>query len=281
MLKLAKTSLLTIGMMTSSMLASDILVTVNGKNITKQDAQTFVTTSAPQAIYGQLTESQKTLVKDRLIEKILFTELAQKEKIDEKLEFKKTIEKIKDDLIVSLWMKEQMENAIVSDSEAQKFYEANRDKFLEKASINARHILVDTKKEAEDIIATLKPLKNKVLLDKFVKLAKSKSTGPSATRGGDLGSFSKGQMVPSFSKAVWALKNGQITLTPVKTKFGYHIIYLNEKILETTVSYDKVKEKIVSSLKQQQFSVKVGEIAKELKSKATIVDLSIDKNVTK
>lgn len=281
MLKLAKTSLLTIGMMTSSMLASDILVTVNGKNITKQDAQTFVTASAPQAIYGQLTESQKTLVKDRLIEKILFTELAQKEKIDEKLEFKKTIEKIKDDLIVSLWMKEQMENAIVSDSEAQKFYEANRDKFLEKASINARHILVDTKKEAEDIIATLKPLKNKVLLDKFVKLAKSKSTGPSATRGGDLGSFSKGQMVPSFSKAVWALENGQITLTPVKTKFGYHIIYLNEKILETTVSYDKVKEKIVSSLKQQQFSVKVGEIAKELKSKATIVDLSIDKNVTK
>ena len=281
MLKLAKTSLLTIGMMTSSMLASDILVTVNGKNITKQDAQTFVTTSAPQAIYGQLTESQKTLVKDRLIEKILFTELAQKEKIDEKLEFKKTIEKIKDDLIVSLWMKEQMENAIVSDSEAQKFYEANRDKFLEKASINARHILVDTKKEAEDIIATLKPLKDKVLLDKFIKLAKSKSTGPSATRGGDLGSFSKGQMVPSFSKAVWALENGQITLTPVKTKFGYHIIYLNEKILETTVSYDKVKEKIVSSLKQQQFSVKVGEIAKELKSKATIVDLSIDKNVTK
>ncbi len=151
MLKLAKTSLLTIGMMTSSMLASDILVTVNGKNITKQDAQTFVTASAPQAIYGQLTESQKTLVKDRLIEKILFTELAQKEKIDEKLEFKKTIEKIKDDLIVSLWMKEQMENAIVSDSEAQKFYEANRDKFLEKASINARHILVETKKKPKTL----------------------------------------------------------------------------------------------------------------------------------
>ncbi len=281
MLKLAKTSLLAVAVMATSVVASDILVTVNGKNITKQDAQAFVAASAPQANFMDLAPAEKKMVTDRLVEKVLFTELALQEGIDKKPEFQRNMDKIKDELLVNMWMKSQMDNAIVSDSEAKAFYEKNAAKFMEEASMQARHILVATEKDAQDIIDMLKTLKGEALKAKFIELAKAKSTGPSAKDGGDLGTFTKGQMVPEFSKAAWALNNGQITTKPVKTQFGYHVIYLETKSEAKPISYETVKDKIINSLKQQQFTVKITEVAKELKSKAKIVDMSSEVNATK
>jgi len=281
MLKLAKTSLLALSIIASSALASDILVTVNGKNITKQDAQAFVTAQAPQANFEQLKPEEKKMITDRLVEKQLFTELAAKEGIDKKPEFKRNMDKIKDELLVNMWMKEQMDNAVVSDSEAKEFYEKNKDKFVGKAKMHARHILVDTEKAAKEIIDTLKSLKGDALKNKFMELAKTKSTGPSGPKGGDLGTFTKGQMVPEFSKAAWALNNGEITTEPVKTQFGYHVIYLETKSDAQPTPYESVKDKIITSLKQQRFSAKIVEIAKELKSKAKIINMTNELNSTK
>ena len=281
MLKLAKTSLLAVAVMATSVVASDILVTVNGKNITKQDAQAFVSASAPQVKFMELDPAEKKMVTDRLIEKVLFTELAAQEGVDKKPEFKRNMKKIKDELLVNMWMKSQMDNAIVSESEAKAFYDKNAAKFMEKASMHARHILVANEKDAQDLIDTLKSLKGESLKAKFIELAKAKSMGPSAKDGGDLGTFTKGQMVPEFSKAVWALENGQITTTPVKTQFGYHVIYLETKTESKPASYEKVKNNIITSLKQQQFTVKIKEVAKELKSKAKIVDMTTEVNATK
>jgi parvulin-like peptidyl-prolyl isomerase len=174
-----------------------------------------------------------------------------------------------------------MDNAIVSDSEAKEFYDKNAAKFMEQASMHARHILVETEKDAQDIIDTLKSLKEEALKDKFIELAKTKSTGPSGPKGGDLGTFTKGQMVPEFSKAAWELEAGHITTAPVKTQFGYHVIYLETKSDEKPLAYESVKDKIITSLKQKQFSVKIAEVAKELKSKATIVDMTTEANSTK
>jgi len=281
MLKLARTSLLTVAIMATALTASDILATVNGKNITKQDAETFVNASAPQAHFSTLDKSQQDMIVDRLIEKTLFTELAAKEGIDKKPEFQRNMEKIKEELLVNMWMKEQMDNAVVSDSEAKAFYDKNAEKFKQKASVHARHILVKDEKDAQAIIDEMKNLKGDALKTKFIELAKSKSTGPSGPKGGDLGSFTKGQMVPEFSKAVWALNVGDITKTPVKTQFGYHVIYLEEKKPASSVPYEQVKDKIVASLKQKQFAAKVDEVAKELKSKATIVKPTTESNTTK
>ncbi len=281
MLKLAKTSLLAVAVMATSVVASDILVTVNGKNITKQDAETFVNASSPNAHFSQLDKAQQSMIQERLVEKALFTELAKKEGVDKKPEFIRNMAKIKDELLVNMWMKMQMENAIVSDSEAKEFYDKNAKKFMQEASVHARHILVKEEKEAQEIIDTLAPLKDKALQEKFIELAKAKSTGPSGPKGGDLGNFSKGQMVPEFSKAVWALKVGQVTTKPVKTQFGYHVIYLENKTEAKPASYEQVKEKIIMSLKQKQFTAKITEVAKELKSKAKIVDPSKEVNATK
>jgi len=221
------------------------------------------------------------MIKERLVEKILFTELAKKEGIDKNPEFIKNMEKIKEELLVNMWMKIQLESTIVSDSEAKEFYEKNKDKFKQPETVKASHILVKTEDEAKAIIKELKPLKGAALKEKFIVLAKAKSTGPSGPKGGDLGTFSKGQMVPEFSKAVWALKDGTITMEAVKTQFGYHVIYLDKKNAAQSVSYDKVKDKIILSLKQKQFSGTIAEMAKELKTKAKIVDMSAKADATK
>jgi len=281
MLKLAKTSLLAVAVMATSLVASDILVTVNGKNITKQDAQAFVTAQAPNANFLELKAEEQKMIINRLVEKHLFTELAIKEGIDKKPEFQRNMDKIKEELLVNMWMKEQMDNAIVSDSEAKEFYKKNTDKFLGQASMSARHILVESEKSAQEIIDSLKSLKGAALKTKFIELAKEKSTGPSGPKGGDLGTFNKGQMVPEFSKAAWALENGQITVAPVKTQFGYHVIYLEKKTEAAPIPYESVKEKIITSLKQKQFSAKIAEVAKELTSKATIVNMATEANATK
>ncbi len=272
MLKLAKTSLLAVAVMATSVVASDILVTVNGKNVTKQDAEQFIKASSSKATFSQLAQEQKDMIKERLVEKILFTELAEKEGMENKPEFKKAMKSIKDELLVNVWMKTQLDSTLVSDSEAKEFYEKNKNKFVQPESAKAYHILVKTEEEAKKIIEELKPLDGAKLKEQFEILAKSKSTGPSGPKGGSLGIFTKDKMVPEFSKATWALEDGTITLVPVKTQFGYHIIYLEKKNLESTVPYEDVKERIIISLKQKQFTVKVGEIAKELKSKATIVN---------
>lgn len=274
MLKLVKTSLLTVAVMATSVVASDILVTVNGKNITKQDAEQFVAAAQQGAHFAQLDKAQQEMIKQRLVEKILFTELAKKEGVENDPEFKAAIEKIKEELLVNVWMKKQLDSTLVSDSEAKEFYEKNKDKFKQPETVTASHILVKTEDEAKAIIEELKPLKGAALKEKFVVLAKAKSTGPSGPKGGDLGTFTQGQMVPEFAKAVWALKDGTVTLEAVKTQFGYHVIYLEKKNPAIVLPYDAVKEKIIQSLKQKQFAVKVAEVAKELKSKAKIVDTS-------
>jgi len=281
MLKLAKTSLVAVAIMATSVVASDVLATVNGKNVTKQDAQEFLAMSGAKVQYSQLDQAQKKMIKEKLIEKVLFSELAKKEGVENDPEFKATVEKIKEGLVVNVWMKKQLDNILVSDSEAKEFYEKNKAKFLQPAAMHARHILVKTEKEALDIIKELESLKGDQLKAKFIELAKAKSTGPSGPKGGDLGTFTKQQMVPEFSAAAEALNKGEITKKPVKTQFGYHVIYLEEKIAAKPVTYEQVKDKIITTLKQQQFTVKVAGMAKELKAKATIVDMSAEANSTK
>ena len=120
----------------------------------------------------------------------------------------------------------------------------------------------------KNIIKTLSSAKD--VKAEFIKLAKEKSTGPSGVNGGELGWFEPKQMVPEFSDAAKALKKGTITAKPVKTQFGYHVIYLEGKNNSETIPYEIVKNKIVGALKQKQFALKIAQMAKDLKAKAKI-----------
>ena len=251
--------------------ASPVILTVNGKDFTKSDVEEFLKASAPNLQFDLLQKSQKELVLSKLAEKYLFMELAKKQKIQDSKEFKDNLEKVMGELVVSIWMKKQMDSIIISDSEAKDFYEKNKSQLVEKAKVRARHILVKEEKEAKEIIDALISLKGEILKDTFIFLAKDKSIGPSKSSGGDLGEFQKGQMVKPFSNAVWSLEVGTITKEPVKTQFGYHVIYLEDKKGGEITKYEDVKEKIINSLKQQKFNMTIQKIANELTLQAKII----------
>jgi len=153
----------------------------------------------------------------------------------------------------------------VAPDAAKKFYDENLKEFQEEADkpdqLRASHILIAAdgktpeadKKAKEKAEALLKQLKEKPAL--FEELAKENSSCPSSSRGGSLGAFAKGQMVPEFEKATLALKPGEITPELVKTQFGYHII--RRDALQTegkTVPFEKVKGEIESFLKTRKDS---------------------------
>jgi len=278
-MKIIKSSILIASLAISSLSASNIIATVNGKDITKSDANIFLKASSSPDTFDSVPLEHKKLIIDRLIERILFIEAAKKDGTEKNPLYKENLEKLKDELLINLWMKEQMANAIVSNSEAKDFFDKNKDKFVNPAKAKASHILVKTENEAKAIIKELSSLSGDKLKAKFIELAKSKSTGPSGANGGDLGEFTAEQMVPEFSKATFGLKDGEITTTPVKTQFGYHIIYLEKLTPKSEMDFESVKESIVNSLKQQQFTKKLTEVANELrnKSKITIIDLNSTK----
>jgi len=278
-MKMIKRSVLVASILLSSLSANDVIATVNGKKITDGDADMFIQASAPQSSFADFSNDQKKMVVERLVERELFIEAAKKEGVEKKPEFGENLEKIKEELLINLWMKDQMDNTVVSNSEAKDFYEKNKNEYKTPQKAKARHILVEAESEAKKIIDELKNLKGKELETKFIELAKTKSVGPSKANGGDLGEFTAQQMVPEFSKATFELKDGTVSLTPVKTQFGYHVIYVEKITPQSDMQFDEVKDKIITHLKQSQFNERVTEVAKELKAKAQIT--LVDFNQTK
>jgi parvulin-like peptidyl-prolyl isomerase len=250
------------------LVASEILATVNGKAITREDVDRFLAKTFPFAKYKSLNPRQKREVLNKLIDRELYLEMAKKEGIEKDPLFAKELEKLKENLMLDIWMKRSVEKIHVSEREAKDYYFSHLEKFYRPALAHARHILVSTREEAEEIIDKLRRSSN--LEKKFIELAKSLSTGPSAKNGGDLGWFSKDQMLPEFSNATFALRRGEITHVPVKTIFGWHVIYLIDKKREGEVEFSKVKDNIIQTLKLQKFHNKLKKMSKELKKRAKI-----------
>jgi len=251
------------------LIASEVLATVNGKPITREDVDRFLAKTFPFAKYDSLSKKQKHEVLNKLIDKELYLEVAKREGIEKDPLFAKELERLKENLMLDIWMKRSVEKIYVSDQEARNYYFTHSQKFYRPALAHARHILVSTREEAEDIIEELEEGRGD-LEARFIQLAKSRSTGPSAKNGGDLGWFSKDQMLPEFSNIAFALKPGEMTYTPVKTIFGWHIIYLIDKKRAGEIEFEKVKENIIQTLKLNKFHNKLKKMSKELKKRAKI-----------
>ena len=174
-------------------------------------------------------------------------------------------------LAVDMWLKHRLDSIKVSEKEAKAFYEKNKDLYFKTAPmIKARHILVKSEKEAEKLINELKGLKGKALEKKFAELAKKYSIGPSKVNGGELGWFNPKQMVPEFAKAAEKLKPGEITLKPVHTRFGWHIILVEGKKSNSYIPFDRVKAQIIGYLKRLKLQKEIQKIENSAKVTYTI-----------
>jgi len=180
---------------------------------------------------------------NELIKRELLYKEALKKGLDKDPEYVKKLEDFKKITLVGLLLQKEIEGKVtVSDQEVKDYYEKNKGKFAPVTQIRASHILVKTEEEAKQIEEKLKKGED------FVQLAKKYSIDTAtAKNGGDLGYFSKGQMVPEFESAAMSLKPGQIS-EPVKTKFGYQIIKVTDKKMGQVVDFEKVKNLISQNL---------------------------------
>lgn len=201
---------------------------------------------------------------DTIVIRELILQQASKDGLDKGPEIEEKLQDLRKRLIVESFLKKKVEaDSKVSDEDLKKFYEQNKDKFKAGEQIKASHILVKTEAEAKDIAAKLKSGGN------FEELAKKSSVDSSAAKGGDLGWFGKGSMVPAFEKAALALKEGQIS-DVVKSDFGFHIIKLTGKRAAGIRPLEEVKDQIKAAImptKQQEIFQKIKD---ELKKTAKI-----------
>jgi len=265
--KLVSSLIATLAISSATLNAAESYGSVNGENITKQDVAVILRN--PNIDFNSLPKKSKNQVLDQVIEKKLLSSKAMKSGVDADVQYKDALEKLKKDLALEIWMQKEYKKVSVSEKEKKDYFNKNKSKFKVPATLEARHILTKTEKEAKDIIKTLDKASKKK--DEFINLAKTKSVGPSGPKGGYLGKFPETQMVPEFSKAAKTLTKGKYSKKPVKTQFGYHVIYLEDKTASKTLSYDKVKDKINQGLLQQKFRAHIKKQADALRKKAKIV----------
>jgi len=253
----------------SSLKAEKVVATVNGSDITLNDIQ-IILSNNPNMQYDKLPPNIQDEVISKAIEKELLTQEALKSNVATTKEYKSALAIFKKNLSFNLWLKKEAQTMSASKSEIKSYYKENKEIFSQKSSVKARHILVDSEAEAKKIIKKLKRYSGSKLKKEFIKMAKEKSKGPSSSNGGSLGWFEKGKMVPEFSKAAFKLKKKSITKKPVKTQFGYHIIYVEDKKKGGTKKLSEVKEQIENAIKSKKFQQYITKKTKKLRRKSKI-----------
>jgi len=243
-----------------------VVAIVNGHEIRVSEVQ-----MATDDILGQLPDMPPKLrypfVVEYLIERHLLAQYAVKDGIADTDEYKRRLALYQAKALRDAYFYQKIRPMVTEDM-IRKAYDDEAAKLQQTERVRARMILVATEKEAQDI--------EKMLASgqKFEDLAKKYSLDGSKDYGGDLGYFTAAEMVPEFSKAVFALKVGE-TSQPVKTDFGWHIIRLEDRKQGAAQPYDQVKQAIRNVLLRQ----KVGEVMQKIReaSKVEILDEDLKK----
>ncbi len=219
-----------------------VLATVDGVQITQTQVDNFIKRLDPQQAMQYQSDEGKKHILQELINQTLFLADAKANKLEDTTEFKSEIDKMKNMILTQLNVNKLMESVKVNDTEIKAHFETNKTKFSTPEQTDTSHILVDSEEECKEI-------HNKIINNgiTFEDAAKAHSKCPSKEKGGNLGSYPKGQMVPEYEAVAFSMKKDEIS-EPVKTQFGYHIIRLNEKQEAADVKFEDVKEQASKDL---------------------------------
>jgi len=241
--------------LTVSAQAQNIAV-VNGKPVPKARVETLI--QQAEKAGQKVSPEMQQQARDQVVLREIFTQEAERRGIAASADYRAQMELARQSILIRQLFDDFRAKNPVTEEAAKAEY----DKFKAQASgteYRAAHILVEKEDEAKDLIKQIKAGA------KFEELAKKLSKDPgSGANGGDLDFAKSDAYVPEFSKAMTALKKGEMTETPVKTQFGYHIIRLDDTREAQFPAYDDVKAQIKQRLEQ----VKVQQFQEELRAKA-------------
>jgi len=209
---------------------------VNGTEIRQSDL-----TAAEEDIGSNLPPMQADAKRDYLItyvtDMLILAKAAEGRKLGDSADFKRKVDIARNKLLMEALLTAEAKTA-VTDATMKKVYEEATKAIGDEKEIRARHVLVEKEDEAKAILADLKKGGD------FAAIAKEKSKDPgSKENGGDLGYFSKDQMVPEFAEAAFKLDKDQLS-DPVKTQFGWHVIKVEDKRNRPVPEFEKVKDQV-------------------------------------
>jgi peptidyl-prolyl cis-trans isomerase C len=254
--------------------ADPVVLTVGEEKITKTQFEQIIASLPEQSRNQFLTPAGKKRLAEQLAELKTLAHAARAEKLDQTPKVKAEIA-LQTEQVLARNEFQQMANAVKPDDAGMHaYYDAHKGDYEQ---VKARHILirfqgsqVPAKTGGKDLtdaeaLAKVNELRAKVVAgENFAKLAETESDDVgTATRGGDLGSFGKGRMVPAFEKAAFAADIGKVT-EPVKSQFGYHLILVEE---HGTKTFDEVKTEIEQKSKPDMAQKALA----ELKTKVNVV----------
>ncbi len=281
--------------------AGGLIAEVNNTGISYQQWQNafsgFISRYDNQALSNmtdQTLASIKNSVTEQLINSILLYQYAQdknieipendineeietvKNNFDSDTEFNEalkrnnlTLNQLKDDIIRQLMIGEAIEREYeeieITDEQISEYYEENKEDFFEPERRKIRHILVEDKEEAQELLNQI----NDGMVD-FEKLARDKSICPSSEEGGDLGYISRGQMVEEFETAAFSLQIGEMS-NIVETEYGYHIIKCEDIKEEHQPSFEEAREDIENVLKSQKQNAAIEALLTQLREDSDVI----------
>lgn len=227
---------------------SNVLAVVAGREITQNDLEMLIKGLDPKAAAEfNSDDGRKMLINELVNQELLYLEAVEGGMADSQ-EFKEEVERAKVNILKQMAMNKLLGSVTVNEGEIISYYNNNRSMFKDSDTVRASHILVGSESDA---IKVLKELNAGL---SFEQAALKYSSCPSKEKGGDLGYFPMGSMVPEFEKAAFGMKVGQIS-KPVKTNFGYHIIKVVDKKQGGYKSLDEVKSRLTQLVllqKQQE-----------------------------
>ncbi len=233
------------------------VATVNGKPIPAAKVDQVVKQVVAQGKATDSPQLREAIKKDLIGREVLIQE-ADKQGVGTRPDVKNAIDNARQSIIINAMLADYIKKNPVKDADIKAEYDKYKAQMGDK-EYHARHILVATEDEAKQIIAKLKGGA------KFEDLAKQSKDPGSAANGGDLDWASPASFVPEFSKAMTSLNKGQITETPVKTQYGFHVIKLEDVRAAKIPPLEEVKQQVAESLQQRKLAAFREELMKKAK----------------
>jgi len=255
-LGLAAACLLVLALPLRAQDADPVVARVNGADIRASDlsiAEEELGSNLP-AMAG---EAKRDYLVAYLSDTLLVAQAAETQKLADTADFKRRLAFARNKLL-SETLLQQEAKAALSDTAMRKVYDDAVKQMGAEKEVHARHILVETEDEAKQIAAELKQGAD------FNELAKRSKEPGAAERGGDLGYFTKDQMVPAFAEAAFKLEPGKVS-DPVKSEFGWHVIKVEDRRDRPVPEYDKVKDQIETYLARRSQSEMVAKLRADAK----------------
>jgi peptidyl-prolyl cis-trans isomerase C len=245
--------------------ADPVVARIDKVELHRSDVMNAMRALPPQ-LRQQPADKLYPMVLNNMIAEVLLSQAGRKAKLADDPLVKKRLAQVQDQLIAEAYVEQ-----LVGKSATEQKLHANYDKYVKDAppreEVSARHILLPTEADAKAVIEELKKGAD------FAKLAKEKTTDPAGkSSGGELGYFTKEDMVPEFADAAFKLKKGEYTQTPVKTQFGWHVIKLEDKRPGKAGTYEQVAPEIAQQMTQQIVAAKLQELRAQAKIEAFGLD---------